>query len=80
MLIQVMGLVNVEKLEKEINQIQLQRMKSEFGHLKPDRNEYSHTHIKGTPTIDSTTITKRRFQNIYVCLKDFERCIRMMRL
>lgn len=80
LLIQVMGLVNVETLERNIDQIQLQRMRTDFGHLKPDRNEYSHTHIKGTPRIDSTAVTIGRFRNIYACLKDFERCIQKMRL
>lgn len=80
MLIQVMGIVNVERLERNIDQIQLQRMRTEFGHLKPDRNVHSHTHLKRMPRIDSTAVTIGRFRNIYVCLKDFERCVRKMSL
>lgn len=78
MLIHVMGIVNIERLEVSIDSIKLQMMKSEFGHLKPDRNIHSHTHIKGTPRIDSPTITIRRFGNIYECLKDIERCVKRM--
>lgn len=47
MLIQVIGIVNVEKLEGTIDSVKLQMMKTEFGHLEPARNLYSHTHIRG---------------------------------
>lgn len=80
MLIQVMGIVNVERLERNIDQNKLQIMRTEFGHLKPERNIHSHTHIKGTPRIDSPEITERRFHNIYACLKDFEHCVQRMNL
>ena len=78
MLIQVMGIVNIERLEGSIDSVKLQMMKTEFGHLKPDRNIHSHTHIRGTPRIDSPTVTTRRFKNIYSCLKDIERCVKRM--
>jgi hypothetical protein len=78
MLIHVMGIVNVERLESSIDSVKLHQMKSEFGHLQPDRNIHSHTHIRGTPRIDSPTVTIRRFCHIYSCLKDIEHCIQKM--
>jgi hypothetical protein len=80
MLILVIGLVNVERLEGNIDPIKIQQMKTEFGHLKPERNLCSHTHIKSTFTIDSPSVTIGRFKNVYLCLKDIEHCVKKMRL
>lgn len=73
MLMQVIGIVGLETLEKNVNKNKLQRMKSSLGTLKGPRNTESHTYIKGTTrTIDAPSVTKRKLMDVYEGLKNFE--------
>ena len=79
MLIQIIGIVNVEKLEQVFDERKFTQMTSSLGVLKQRRDDQAHTHIKDTtPTIDAPSVTKNRFQNVYEGLKDIESCIRNM--
>ncbi len=79
MLIQLIGVINVEKLENNLDATKFHIMKSTLGSLKQCRDKQAHTHIKGiTQRIDSPSLTQNRFQKIYEGLKDVESCIRKM--
>lgn len=81
MLIQLIGIINVERLEIKVDALKRDSLKSELGNLKEMRNKMAHTHIKGITThIDSPSITIRRFNVVYDGLKDFELIIRGMKL
>ena len=81
MLIQLIGVINVEKLENNLDSTKFHIMKSTLGSLKECRDKQAHTHIKGIrQIIDSPSLTKDRFWKIYEGLKDFESCVRKMKL
>lgn len=80
-LIQTIGIINVEKLERVFDMKKFIKMTSSLGELKQRRDDQAHTYIKGTTlTIDAPSLTKNRFQNVYEGLKDIETCIRKTRL
>jgi len=71
----------VEKLENNLDVTKFHIMKSTLGSLKQCRDTQAHTHIRGiTQRIDSPSLTQNRFQKIYEGLKDFESCIRRMKI
>lgn len=81
MLIQLVGLINVEKLESDLDENKFNIMRSTLGSLKQCRDLQAHTHIKGTTQrIDAPSLTQNRFQQIYEGLKDIESCARKMKL
>jgi len=81
MLIQTIGIINVEKLERVFDTNKFIQMTSSLGELKQRRDDQAHTYIKGTTqTIDAPSWTKRRFLNTYEGLKDVESCIRRIRM
>jgi len=73
MLMQVIGLINLEKIESRVDQTKLGRMKATLNALKEQRDQVAHTHIKGiTLRIDAPSITKQRFVDVYEGLKNIE--------
>ncbi len=81
MLIQIVGIINVEKLEQVFDEHKFTQMTSSLGVLHQRRNDQAHTYIKGTtPTIDAPSWTERRFQYVYEGLKDIESCINKMKI
>src|SRR3990172_214960 len=73
MLIQVLGLINVERLELTYDQNKFVHMSSSLDILKQRRDDQAHTYVKGTtPVIDAPSITKDRFLKAYDGLKDIE--------
>ncbi len=81
MLIQLIGLVNVEKLERRVNSVKFAKLKATLRSFKKYRDEEAHTHIKGNlKTLDAPSVTKKNFVIIYDGIKDFEKNIRKMKL
>lgn len=81
MLIQLIGLISTERIEKQIDVTKKNRLQSELGNLKVIRNRVAHTHIRGiTLSIDSPSVTLSRFNSIYDGLKEFESVIRNTKL
>lgn len=81
MLIQVIGIINVERLEDNLDRTKLDMMKSTLATLKECRDKQAHTHLKDTTMIiDAPSVTQSRFQIVYDGLKDIESCIRKMKL
>lgn len=81
MLIQILGIINLEKLERKFNPREFQLLDSNLETLKLCRDNEAHTHIKGvTSRLDSPSVTINRFKYIYSGLKDIEIKIRRSKL
>ena len=81
MLIQVFGIINVERLENNLDKTKFDIMKSTLISLKECRDKQAHTHLKDTTMIiDAPSTTQNRFRIVYDGLKDIESCIRKMKL
>lgn len=81
LLSRVIGIINVERLEKSLDSKKFTRMVSTLGVLKQRRDDQAHTHIQGTTTIiDAPSITINNFSFVYLGLKDIEKNIRKMKL
>jgi len=66
MLMSVIGIINLEKIEKKLDLVRLQTLKSEINNLKPTRDKIAHTHVKGTQLIiDAPSVTIQKFKEIY---------------
>jgi hypothetical protein len=73
MLMQVVGLVTLEKVEKRVDQTKLQLLQATLNTLKIHRNIEAHSFIKGTTKrLDAPSVTKRNFIDVYEGLKSFE--------
>ena len=75
----LIGLIMYEQLEKLLDPIKFQRMKSELGNLAQKRNEEAHTHIKITRTINAPSVTLRQYYSIYEGLMDFEQKLKLLK-
>jgi hypothetical protein len=77
MLFQLVGTINVEKIERKFDPAKFQVLKSQLGVLKSIRDEEAHTHLKGvTKRLDAPSVTKGRFFLIYDGLKDIDDNVR----
>ena len=81
LLVQVFGIINVEKIESSLDGVKFDLMKSSLGTLKKYRDTHAHTYTKGvTTTIYAPSSTESHFKNVYIGLKDVESCIRKIRI
>jgi len=81
MLASVIGIINVEKLERNLDQKKFQQMRAALHSLKERRDPQAHTHLVGTTsTLDAPSFTYGRFLDVYPGLKDIETCLRKTRL
>ena len=70
MLIQTIGMHNVEKLEQKVNRTGgITILKSTLDTLKSLRNDAAHTHIGTTTTYQAPSVTKSQLETIYPILK-----------
>ncbi|AIN74105.1 endoribonuclease [Flavobacterium psychrophilum FPG3] len=74
MLINLIGLIGVEKLEIELEKTaQITLLKNSLGNLKVSRNEAAHTHLKGiTRTYNAPSRTLGDFNRIYIVLEKLD--------
>jgi len=74
MLLQTIGIISLEKLEKKLEQhLVITQLKSILNTLKSKRNDAAHTHLKGVTVIyDAPSLTISNFTQIYPLLKDIE--------
>lgn len=73
MLIDIIGIIGVERLEKDIDLIKFQLLISSLDSLKLYRDSEAHTYIKGTTKrMDAPSVTKNRFSDIYNGLKNID--------
>lgn len=76
MFMRIIGIINLEKLEKTVDPIKFHLMKSALGTLAISRNKAAHKYINGTTaSIDAPSTTDRNFQYVYDGLEDIDNCI-----
>lgn len=79
MLIQLLGMVNVERLESRVDSVKKAQLEATLGSLKTIRNTEAHTHIRGTTrTINAPSVTRSQFNLLYDGLKEYDSAIRSM--
>ena len=77
MLIQLMGIINIEKVEKSVDQGKLTKLMAVLDGLKMVRNTEAHTHIKGvTRHINAPSVTLAHFPAMYDSLLEFRTALR----
>tara|TARA_B110000027_G_C15947809_1_gene224204 strand:+ start:31 stop:528 length:498 start_codon:yes stop_codon:yes gene_type:complete len=74
MLISLLGLIQIEKLEFELEKTaQITLLKSSLGNLKSTRNEAAHTHLKGiTRSYNAPSRTIGDFNRIAIILEKID--------
>ncbi len=82
MLIQLIGFINVCRLEKKVDAIKFDRLKSNLKDLKSFRDQEAHTYITQSFTrrIDAPSRTLSRLNDIYEGLKDYEKKLKGFKL
>lgn len=77
MLIHLLGIINVEKIEKSIDQSKRTKFMAALAELKTVRNQEAHTHIKGvTRHINAPSVTHSKFSALYDGLLEFDAALR----
>lgn len=77
MLIQLLGVINVERIEKSIDQSKRLKLMATLGALKTARNAEAHTHIKGvTRHINAPSVTLSQFPALYDGIVEFDATLR----
>ena len=77
MLIQLIGIVSVEWLERQVDPIKRDKLVATLSALKTMRDAEAHTYLKGvTRHINSPSVTLAQFPDVYDGLREFERVIR----
>lgn len=73
MLIQLLGVINVERLEKSVDQNKRFNLEATLNALKTVRNADAHTHVKGvTLHVDAPSKTLSQFPALYDGLVEFD--------
>ena len=79
MLIQLLGVINVEKIEKIVDQGKLMKLRAALDGLKKVRDPEAHKHIKGvTRHIDAPSLTRAQFPALYDGLREFHAALRQV--
>ena len=78
-LIDAIGLINVERLERTVDQAKFGSMKSALETLTIERNRAAHTYTRNaTINISAPAVTNANFVRVYEGLKDIERTLRRL--
>ncbi len=76
MLMRIVGLIGIEKIEKNYDLQKFDVMRSTPGTLRKYRDNAAHTHISGATQVDYTpSIIYREFNRVYAGLDDIEKCV-----
>ena len=77
MLIHLVGLINVERIEKKIDPLTMSRLDATLRALKKARDAEAHTHLKGvTRNVNAPSLTLAQFTDVYEGLKCMERILK----
>ena len=80
MLIRLLGLIVVEKIERQMDPAIHDKMISALSRLKQQRDSEAHTHLKGTTrSINAPSVTIGQFQPVYGGLVEIDRMVRLAR-
>jgi len=73
----VVGLINVEKVERQVDQPKYVLMTAALQTLKRLRDIEAHTHLKGaTRTLTAPSVLMVKFNDVYAGLKEFDQVMR----
>jgi len=79
MLLQIVGLVGVEKFDRKVNGIKIQKLMSSLDALKKHRDQEAHEYTKAlAKPIDAPSVTKGRLVIIYEGLIEIERVLKKL--
>lgn len=77
MLIQLLGIINVENIEKSVDNSKQAQLKAILSTLKSEKDPEAHTHIKGvTRSINAPSVTLSQFPAIFDGLIEYDQVIR----
>lgn len=80
MLIRLLGLVNVERIERQVDARKRSGLEGALGSLKAVRDAEAHTHLKGTTRrLNAPSFTITQFKPLYEGLVEFDMKIRRRR-
>jgi len=81
MLMQLIGIISLEKLERKVDGTKFQIMEATLETLKTYRNSEAHTHLKGiTRRLNAPSMTISDFSKVYEGLKNIESTLKKMNL
>ncbi|MDJ0734184.1 MAG: HEPN domain-containing protein [Nostocaceae cyanobacterium] len=81
LLIKIIGLINFEKLEKNVKPVSLATLKPKLDSIKRLRNSHAHTYLKNcTQVLNAPSVTKRDCLDIFNALKDYEKTLKRLKL
>lgn len=81
MLLHLVGLINVEKIESQLNGAKFAQLKAALGSLKIIRDPAAHTHVQAaTLTLNAPSVTLSQLKFIRDGLDDIDRVMRKKRL
>jgi hypothetical protein len=82
MLIQILGIVQLEKFEQILDPHKFTKMEAALDTLKICRDTEAHTYTKGgtTKKLNAPSATIGQFQEVYEGLKDIEKKLRTLRI
>lgn len=77
MLIKVVGLAQIERLEKHLDPAKHAKFKATLGALATVRNSEAHTHLKGmTRVVNAPSVTISHFNDVYIGLREYDHVLR----
>ena len=77
MLMRLIGLINVEKIEKHVDQPKYLLMTAALSFLKALRDVEAHTHLKGTTRmLTAPSVVIGKFNDVYAGLLDLDQTMR----
>jgi hypothetical protein len=81
MLMQVIGLRNIERVERKVDAVKFQLFRAALTALRTSRNPVAHTYLKGTAyTLDAPSVTQARLPIVYDGLVAVEDAMAKLRL
>lgn len=80
MLIRLVGIIGVERIETQISNYHLERLKSSLGTLTTARNGAAHTHITGaTPRMTAPSVLIAQLDMVLEDLNEIDKIVRKRR-
>lgn len=80
MLIEAVGLVKVEELERTFNPVKFHLLTSSLDTLSQSRNSAAHTHLANlTHSLLAPSTVNQHFLQVYEGLKDVEHCVQQLK-
>ena len=76
MLLRIVGLVNVERVERKLDPLKFELLKSSLGTLKTERDRAAHAHVEHVmTTLSAPSSMVVHLAHVYDGLKEIEGCV-----